>query len=82
MEQIYAEAPVVSQGLGVGWVERRSPGWGGANVVTAPIAIACKTDDNDMVLSFTYSAETPVVTGTGLPDLSERSSGLKVNEAG
>ena len=53
MEEIYAEAPVVNRGLGEGWVGGRSPGWGGASAVTAPVAIACKTDDNDMVLSFT-----------------------------
>ena len=57
VEEIYAEAQVVSLGLGEGWVGGRSPGWGSANAVTAPVAIACKTDNNDMVLSFVYSAE-------------------------
>lgn len=65
VEKIYAEAPVVSHGLGAGWVGKRSLGLGGANAVTAPVAIACKTDDNDMVLSFTSRGycESPSVKG-------------------
>lgn len=62
-EEIYAESPVVSQGLGEGWVGGRSPGWVGANAITAPVAIACKTDDNDLLLSSTYSPETAAVAG-------------------
>jgi len=38
-----------------GW--RTLAGVGKANVITAPVASACKTEDNDLLPSFTYSAE-------------------------
>lgn len=74
VQGIYAEAPVVSQGFGVGWVEGRPPGWGRANVVTAPVAIACKTDNSDLFLSFIYSAETRAVAVTPAKVISKHPS--------